>query len=741
MAPPTAMMVRMSSSSGGWLVFQAFAGGVVAGVAVLLYVWWHLNRRDSFVFWVTMWLVPFAALFVLNAGVTLVEPGSMADTIVLWGRSQVLAATILLAMPALRSVTGGPAVRWWMVTAGGLFALRGVLFATTDLVYAHEYLDGVPRYGPLITWSFAVPALIVAVYGMCAISRLPSTAGRAVVIALTLIGFATLTLAFVLVSGVLAELLTSLWALPVIGIVVVVGVRRLRADLTSSVRQRHMRDALAALTNAAWFDRDPSQILARAESSARTLLGSADIRGSVRRLPNESYFTSFAMPPALADDPQAATFLDDLGHVVSAAAERFELTERLKVAAHTDALTGLPNRRRLDEVISEAWETAGKRRVAVLFCDLDAFKRVNEEFGHPMGDSVLQSTARALAGAVPPGATVARYGGDEFVVVVPDAPPDAAVVELAHGLQRAVVEANPGKIRSVSIGVVSAAGDEMREPHTLVRDADSAMFDAKHKRLGVRVFDQWLRERLLREIDLGRRIARAVDDDEFEVHFQPIVDVKTLKVVAVEALSRWPVSDRPRDSEEWVPAAEESGQIIAIGLMAIRAARAASLQFGLPVGVNVSPRQLAEPDLAAQLLDAWGPDDRKDLTLEITESALLDDLPLGIETLAALRDQGVRVALDDFGTGYSSLARLAHLPVDVLKVDRQFAEDATTPRGRAVLRGIVEIAHASGLVVVVEGVETVEQLETVTELGADRVQGYLLGRPSMQAPAEVSLPR
>jgi len=731
----------MSSSTGGWLVFQAFAGGVVAGVAGLLYVWWRLNRRDSFVFWLTVWLVPFAVLLVLNAGVTLVEPGSVADTLALWLRSQALGASILLAMPALRSVTGGPPVRWWMITAGGLFAVRAVLFLTTDLVYAHEYLDGVPQYGPLITWSFAIPVFVVTVYALRAIQRMPSVASRVVVIGLALLGFATLALAFVLVSGVLAELLTSLWALPVIGIVVVVGVRRLREDLARSVRQRHMRDALAAVTNAAWFDRDPSQLLVRAETSARVLLNSPEINGNLRRLSNGSFFTSFAMTPELVKDTQAVTFLDDLGHVVSSAADRYELTARLKEAAHTDSLTGLPNRRRLDEVITEAWATVGRGRLAVLFCDLDAFKRVNEEFGHPVGDSVLQNTARALAGVIPAGATVARYGGDEFVVVVPDAPEDADVVELAHSLQRAVIEASPGKIRSASIGVVTATGDESREPHTLVRDADSAMFDAKHKRLGVRVFDQGLRDRLLRDIDLGRRIARAVSDGEFEVHFQPIVDVKSLRVMAVEALTRWPAKDRPRDSEEWVPAAEESGQIIAIGLMAIRSARDASRRFGLPVGVNVSPRQLAEPDLAAQLLDAWGPDDRQHLTLEITESALLDDLPLGIETLAALRDEGVCVALDDFGTGYSSLARLAHLPVDVLKVDRQFAEDSTTPRGRAVLRGIVEIAHASGLIVVVEGVETVEQFETVAELGADRVQGYLLGRPSMQAPAAVSLPR
>lgn len=730
----------MGTSTGGWLVFQSFAGGVVAGIAALLYVWWRFNRRDTFVFWITMWLIPFAVLLVLNGTVTLADPASTLDTLALWLRSQALGVSIVLAMPALASVTGGPPVRWWMVTAGGLLVVRAVLFLTTDLVYAHRYVDGAPQYGPLITWSFAIPTCIVLVYAIRSTRRIPSGRGRTVMIALSVLGFAILAVAFWLSEGVLPELLTSLWAVPIVGAVVTVGVRRLRTDIGRGIRQREMRDAIAALTNAAWFDRDPDELLARAEASARALLGEPEIHGSMRELANHAHLVSFTKPPRIAKDAQAATFLDDLGHVVAAAAERNDLHQRLESAAHTDALTGLPNRRRLDAELTEAWAGVGDGRLAVLFCDLDAFKRVNEEFGHPIGDEVLQRSASALKDGVPPHATVARYGGDEFVVVLPDAPADAAVVELAHGVQRAITDASPGKVRSVSIGVVVATGDEVREPHTLVRDADSAMFDAKHKRLGVRVFDQALRERLLREIDLGRRIARAVSDGEFEVHFQPIVDVATLRVVAVEALSRWSDDRMARAPEEWVPAAEESGQIVQIGLSAVRSARHASLSFGLPVGVNVSPRQLAEPDLARQLLDAWGPDQRENLTLEITESALLDDLPLGIETLEALRSEGVRVALDDFGTGYSSLARLAHLPVDVLKVDQQFARDATTPRGRAVLRGIVEIAHASGLVVVVEGVETVEQFEIIAELGADQVQGYLLGRPSPQAPTPIHLP-
>ena len=729
----------MGLQEGAWLALQVFAGGLAAGGSALLFVYWRLERRDPFVFWTMAWLAPLALLLVLNAIVPVLEPGSTLNTAGLWLRSQALGLSVLLAIPAVASVTGGPRLRPWVLAVGGLLVLRAVLFLATDLVFAHEYVDGSPAYGPLITWTFAVPALLVATYVTRAMLRIPRGRGRALAFGASVLAFGTLAYAFILETGPLAELLTALWAFPIIALVMIVGVRRALADIGRNVRQREMRDALAALTNAAWFDRHPEQLLSRAETAARSLLRNEEVHAGLYRLPNDSFHASFTVPSELAGDAQASAFLDDLGHVVAAAAERYLLHERLEEAAHTDALTGLPNRRRLDAVVTEAWESVGDGTLAVLFCDLDAFKRINEEFGHPVGDSVLQRAAQALERTAPEGATVARYGGDEFVVVIPDAPEVHAVVEIAQSLQRAVAEAAPGKVRSMSVGVVVARADEVREPYTLVRDADSAMFEAKRKRLGVRVFDQSLRARRLREIDLSRRIARAVAEGEFEVHFQPIVDARSLEVVAVEALTRWP-REAQRDIEDWVAVAEESGQIVPIGLEVVRAARRAAEDFALPVGVNVSPRQLAEPDLAAQLLDAWGPDRREELTLEITETALLDDLFLSVDTLVALRDEGVRIAIDDFGTGYSSLSRLSYLPVDVLKVDQQFARDATSPRGRAVLRGVIEIAHASGLRVVVEGVETVEQLEIITELGADQVQGFLLGRPSAEAPAVVKLP-
>lgn len=734
------MMVRMDYSSGGWIVFQAAAGGVVAGVAAVLHVWWYLTRRDRFILWITVWLAPFAVLFLLNSSIAFVESGTPADTALLWLRSQALAATILLAMPAVASITGGPRPFWWVAAAGGFFAVRAVLFLTTNLVYAHEYVGGMPQYGPLLSWTFAIPVAITIWYVVLCIRALPVSAMRTVAVAASLASFSILLLAFILISGELAELLTSLWALPVIGMVIYAGLRHTRDGLTRSVRQQHMRDALASLTNAAWFDRQPEHLLSRAEASARALLDNPAIEGRITRMQRGGYYTSFSVPPEYAKDEQVRSFLDDMGYVISAAADRHELSRRLREAAHTDSLTGLVNRRRLDEIVDEEWQREDVARMAVLFCDIDAFKQVNDEFGHPTGDTVLQSTARALREVVGQRGVVGRYGGDEFVVVLPEVDDDDAVVDLAHDLQHAVVSASPGKVRSVSVGVVIADRSELREPYSLVRDADSAMFEAKHKRIGVFVFDEGLRDRVIGEIALGRRLARAFAAGELEVRYQPVVDPNSLEVVALEALSHWPDANGGHEPAAWVPVAEESGLIIEIGLGAVRAARWASDRYDLPVGVNVSPRQLAEEDLAHQILAAWGADRRDRLVVEITESALLDDLSLGIQILQTLRAEGVQVAIDDFGTGYSTLARLGNLPVDVLKVDRELVEDILTERGRAVVRGVLQIAHAHGLRVVVEGIETRDQLAAAIALGADMVQGYLVGRPTSEAPQPVRLP-
>lgn len=728
----------MSPSPGAWFLLQAVAGGAVLGVAAMLFAWWRLRRAEEFVLWLSLWLTPVAALLVLNGVLPLTVPASPGNTAALWLRSQCLAGSMLLTMPALRSVSGGPRVRWWMTAAASLFALRALLFLTTDLVYAHRYAEGSPVYGPLITISYGLPALVVLTYVVEGVRRSPRVRQRPWYVAWGLVSLVLLVVAFALETGPLAELLTGLWVLPLVGVVWHLGFCQLEHQVRVSERVRRMRNALADLHNAAWFEHSPEGLLHRAEQEAERVLG-VPVSGTLSELPNGKYLASLtaAVRPR---DSQAAAFLSDAGTVVASAAERYALYERLDRAAHTCPLTGLPNRRRIDEVVAETWkETGPQDRVAVLFCGLDAFTRVNEELGHAGGDEVIRAAGRALREVAPAGATVGRYGGAEFVLVLPSPPEESAVLEVAEEIAGTLVDSARGRVRSVSVGVVVANGAEVRDAASLVRDADTAMHEAKRRGVPVRLFDRALRERLLHELDLGRRIARAAREDRFEVHFQPVVDARTLQVVAVEALTRLRDDGQLLSPEEWVPVAEENGHIVDIGLMALRAARGACERSGLAVGVNVSPHQLAEPDFVDKVLATWAPAPLERLVVEITESALLADIPLGVEMLADLRDRGVRVAIDDFGTGFSSLARLSRLPVDVLKVDKLFARDLTTDRGRAVLRGIVEIGHASGMKIVVEGVETRGQLDVAVALGADRVQGFLLGRPSAQTPAPVRL--
>ena len=443
---------------------------------------------------------------------------------------------------------------------------------------------------------------------------------------------------------------------------------------------------------------------------------------------------------------------DDAGDVVGGFGVATDVTDRrnaeveLAHRAVHDPLTGLPNRvlffDRLDVALAR-----GKRRgmvTAVLFLDLDRFKLVNDTYGHGVGDEVLRQAATRLSSLIRPADTIARFGGDEFVVLCEDLVGELEAVgiaeRIAEGLRLPLGLADDELYLSTSIGIAVARGTGDR-PQDLIRDADVAMYRAKeHGRSRWELFDEHMREWAVEQLDLRSALHGALERDELRLHFQPAVSLRDGALHAVEALLRWQHPVRGLvGPDEFIPVAEDEGLMGAIGEWVLRQA---CEQLGrwnrivhppLVVAVNVSGRQLSAPGLVdnvAKVLAETGTDPRC-LCLEVGESALSNDEngDLG-EVLGRLRDLGVRLAVDDFGAGQAALATLARVPIDVLKLDKALADGLDDgERGTAVVRAMVELGHALGLVVVAEGVETAGQLAALEEAGCDAAQGFLLGRP------------
>ena len=423
--------------------------------------------------------------------------------------------------------------------------------------------------------------------------------------------------------------------------------------------------------------------------------------------------------------------------------------EAVHQATH-DALTGLPNRTLVIDRLTHALARARRRpgALAVLFVDLDRFKVVNDSLGHSVGDEVLIQIAQRLRDAVRPGDTVARLAGDEFVVVCEDVAGEADVLLLADRVALAVAAPIPlygrDAIITASIGIALASPDTRAED--LLRDADVAMYGAKERgRARLEIFDQAMRTRMLERLEIEHALRRALAHNEFVLHYQPTVSLRTGRTVSVEALLRWPDPERGLVMpDEFIPVAEENGLIVPLGRWALEEAcrQLASWRAQYPecadlqVSVNLSARQFADPDLvpsvAAALCEAGLPPSR--LWLEITESVLMDEAEATIETLKALRALGVHLSIDDFGTGYSSLSYLKRFPVDVLKIDRSFVDGlGADPEDEAIVTAVVRLAHALDLQVVAEGVETAAQLAELRRLGCNAVQGYYFAHPQPAA--------
>jgi diguanylate cyclase (GGDEF)-like protein/PAS domain S-box-containing protein len=440
------------------------------------------------------------------------------------------------------------------------------------------------------------------------------------------------------------------------------------------------------------------------------------------------------------------TAIHSLGQVEDISARRQAEAELSHRALH-DGLTGLPNRQlfmdRLDHALAQ--RPRGEEHVAVLFVDVDDLKAINDSYGHPAGDAVIRQVARQLEGALRPGDTIARLAGDEFTVLCPDVPHAEAAVQLAGRLLVALqtpVDAEGHRVAvRASVGV--AVGDPGADlpAETLLAMADDALLRAKE--LGkdrVQLFDDRMRERARVRRHSAADLRRALDRDELRLHYQPVIHLPSGAIWAAETLVRWQHPERGLlPPGEFIPLAERLGLIVDVGRWVVGRACRESASWPrdhrgerLRLSINLSSRELAEPDLTDRLVEAIeaGGGEPRRLTFEITETSIVDEPAAALRTMRALQGLGAHVAIDDFGKGHSSLAQLKTFPVDVLKLDRLFVRGIEgSERDQALIDAVISMARALGVHLVVEGIEHQAQLDALAALGCQWGQGFHFARP------------
>ncbi|MDR7304284.1 sensor domain-containing protein [Haloactinomyces albus] len=462
----------------------------------------------------------------------------------------------------------------------------------------------------------------------------------------------------------------------------------------------------------------------------------------LQRADGQSVWLALTSRPLMSDDQQPHSVVISFTDITESRAIR----EQLKQEATHDPLTGLANRTLILQQLSAALRCSHRTQpMTVLFIDLDNFKVINDSLGHGVGDAVLRIAGERLQKAARHEDLVSRLGGDEFVVI--------AHGEISHEEVRSLTErlrdslANPVTVQGrqihldTSIGIVLVPPEDARGAEDVLRDADVAMYRAKALGRGRYVFfDVALRERMQRHMQLEQDLRSAVQENQLRVAYQPLVDLRTNRMVGVEGLLRWnhPVHGTVSPGE-FIPLAEESGLISHIGAHMLRtatrelAAQRDRNKLALQLNVNLSAHQLDDPRLLSTVREALAetglPAHR--LCLEVTESALMQDSAAATRVLRALRELGVLLAIDDFGTGYSSLAQLHSLPLDSLKIDRSFvARLGDSKDTEVIVTSIIAMAQAVGLTVVAEGAETARQLELLRDLGCNQAQGFYFGKPA-----------
>jgi diguanylate cyclase (GGDEF)-like protein/PAS domain S-box-containing protein len=421
------------------------------------------------------------------------------------------------------------------------------------------------------------------------------------------------------------------------------------------------------------------------------------------------------------------------------------MTLEMAHSAQHDFLTGLPNRMLLNDRVSQAISAAPRhmKKVAVLFLDLDGFKHINDSLGHPIGDKLLQSIAKRLVDCVRASDTVSRQGGDEFVVLLSEmAQSEDAAITARRMLQ---LIAEPHSIDQHELHVTTSIGvsvypDDGQDAETLIKNADTAMYQAKeHGRQSYKFFKPAMNVRAVERQSIEESLRRAVERQEFSLHYQPKINVRTGEITGAEALLRWSHPVRgPVSPAQFIPVAEDCGLILPIGNWVLREACAQArtwLDAGLPLGtmaVNISAMEFRDDNFLDNVFATLKETnlDPRTLELELTESVLMKRAESAATVLKTLRAGGVQVAVDDFGTGYSSLSYLRKFPIDALKIDQSFVRQITSaPDDTTIVTAVISMGRSLRLRVVAEGVETREELEFLQGHLCDEAQGYYFSRP------------
>ena len=496
--------------------------------------------------------------------------------------------------------------------------------------------------------------------------------------------------------------------------------------------------------SALWWKRihpdDRDQVLADEEAMA---VGTASHSDAVQyRMVTKAGRTIWINDDAavIRDNKGAALYWSG---VLSDITERKVLENQLKHQAFHDPLTGLANRALFVDRVKHALERADREssRVAVLFFDLDDFKNINDSLGHGAGDELLVAMAARLSECLRPGDTFARLGGDEFAIFLEDTSLSSAT-SVAYRLLEALGE--PFRVGSRDVLVHATVGIEFADAMStkadeLLRNADVAMYVGKSKgKARYELFDASMHTAALRRLEMKGELQQAIENEEFVLHYQPIVSLEGGTLLGIEALVRWNHESRGLIAPvEFIPLAEETGLIIPLGRWvlheACRQADAWPIENPeISISVNVSPKQFQHPGLVEDVANAlWDSNmDPSILTIEITESVLIHDTDAAIEKLTRLKDFGVRIAVDDFGTGYSSLGYLKRFPIDILKIDKSFIDGVgNSSEEAAIAHAIIKLGGSLGLEVVAEGIEEPEQVDALQSLRCERGQGFFFSRP------------